>query len=748
MNQIQTKMKAVTSSAVGAAVVLCASVMTCSSAIAQAPAATADKAAIANAIAPSSAIVEYTVQYVNGEAPGEIGKGYYYYGDAEGYEFSSDCSDAIYEERPVEAAAYLLSPDLVITRDPQLHPRFISSIEVVYQGQRRTASPDSYFMNQDAWLLRVDEPFADAVPLHFDADKPGPYFQVNHSLHDVHWGFTVAGVSDDLRIEPDGTVESSVASGALVVDAHGVPVGLSMTGRCPNDGTWKGSPLDWPAMSADEMDDALQRIEQAADQWIVRINLQFRSPRSGESDMFDPWSYMDSGDSDMTEWDGSGVLIDENTVLITANLKPKVTARLESIRVHFADGSSTAATFAGTLKDYGAMLATLETPASGTPADLYVEPSTQLQDQLLLKAEVRISGESRTVYYMRGRILSYSVGWQRMILPSVSSSSGWSYGGYQARSLDFRFTLDGKLVGLPLVRRPKVTVEDERGSWSMLIPGQYMTDLFADRLAHLDPENRPLSEEEELRLAWLGVELQPMDEDLARVHEVVDETSRGETGAIVTYVYPNSPASEAGIEMGDILLRLKVEGQPKPLEVELYSYNDYGDMFDLWSMMDEIPVEYFSEIPQPWGSVENNLTRSLTDIGFGTPFTADIVRGGEAIERDFIVTEGPAYYNSAPKFKSEGAGLTVRDLTYEVRRYFQIQADEPGVIVSKVEEGGKAAIAGIKPYELIIAINGEPVHSADALKAAIEPGGEFRIRVRRMTKGRIVKIVLDPAESP
>lgn len=89
--------------------------------------------------------------------------------------------------------------------------------------------------------------------------------------------------------------------------------------------------------------------------------------------------------------------------------------------------------------------------------------------------------------------------------------------------------------------------------------------------------------------------------------------------------------------------------------------------------------------------------------------------------------------------------MTVRDLTYEVRRACQIADGAPGVIVSDVERGGKGAVAGIRPYEILLTVNDAPMASVKDLRAAIAPGGEFRLELKRMDRGRIVKLALDKA---
>jgi S1-C subfamily serine protease len=308
--------------------------------------------------------------------------------------------------------------------------------------------------------------------------------------------------------------------------------------------------------------------------------------------------------------------------------------------------------------------------------------------------------------------------------------------------MNFLFTTDGALVALPLERREKVTVAREwGGAGPLMVPSEQLAPIVENSAAHVDPDNRPLTEEEEGRLAWLGVELQPMTPDLARMNGISHLTNGGATGALVTYVYAGSPAARAGIALGDVLLRLHVEGQPKPLEVSIED-SSFGGEFP-WDYFDQVPPEFFSQLPAPWGSVDNRLNRALTELGFGTPFAAAIFRGGETLRLECFVTEGPRHFESAPRFKSEDLGLTVRDLTYEVRRYFQVEEGEPGVIISKVEPGEKAAIAGLRPFELVLSINDAPVRTSEEFRTAVAAAGPLRLFVKRMTDGRTVTLTAE-----
>jgi S1-C subfamily serine protease len=220
---------------------------------------------------------------------------------------------------------------------------------------------------------------------------------------------------------------------------------------------------------------------------------------------------------------------------------------------------------------------------------------------------------------------------------------------------------------------------------------------------------------------------------------VSDLTNEGRTGALVSYVYPDSPAAKAGIEIGTVVLRIHAEGQPKPIDVRVEE-DRFSEGGFPWDRLDELPEQYYDRIPQPWPNAENTVSRTLTDIGFGKKFTVDFFHGGKQFSKEFEVTPSPAYYNSAPRYKAEALGLTVRDLTYEVRRYFQKKPDEPGVVVAKIEPGSKASVSGIKPYEIVTHVNDKPVLNVKDFEKLIAGQTDLRLSIKRMAQGRVVKI--------
>ena len=674
---------------------------------------------IAELTRPGFVQVEYTLQYDKGESP------YFYGGTRDGTGAS-----VIEQERPAEVTGLLVGPDTVLTGDLILHPRFIESLAVRFGDDLVPATVSGYAVGHDAMLLKLQRPLQGAAPVAFDPELEGPYQSVSYGLRNAQWG---------VRVGPFTPVTVRIVTGegyqvgpdnALVVNAEGQAVGVSFDGRLPADDSWKGSPLEWEFVSADEMAARLADVEARANGALLRVALNFRSPKKS------PTSRYEYGSGEVgTERNVVGVLISSTQVLVLAQLDPKTTTRLERIQVYPGSGGDPVeASFVASLKDYGGMLVELAEPMDGAVA-LATDDVRDYQNTLLMLAEIRIQGDNRVAYFLRNRITGFYKGWRQMVYPGIPGDE----------ENVFLFSDDGRLIAFPISRRPKPSVQRDGGRSNprTTASAQVAAVLNAeDMTVHIDANNIPLTEEEESRLAWMGVALQGMSRELARANNVSDLTRDGQTGAIVSFVYPNSPAAEAGVEPGWILLRLDVEGEPRPLEVETIAYIWESQPFP-WQYLDQIPVTEFEDAPSPWPPAENEFRRTLTDVGFGRSYTARFSVDGDIVEKQFEVVESPKHYESAAKREFESLGLTIRDLTFELQHYFRKMPDDPGVVISKVETGSRADVGKLKPFEIITHVNNEPVHSVEQFATLIEGQAELRLDVVRMTRGRVVKIQTD-----
>lgn len=694
-----------------------------------------NKAAAMRAVAPSLVRVEYTLRYDEGEEPVAYGLrkrcpncGAFHWTLSAG-------NNLVDEERPLEAAGFMVSDQRVVTEDPMIPRRFVQRIRVRYGDQTVEATPAGYGLHQSAVFLDLDSPLEGTVPLEFRHDRPGPHLVVSYSKSNAAWTINVQALSGSVTETEDGRRFSAVPGGSLIVDADGRAIGMSMNGEWPIEVTDSVSPSVWSTISASALDERMTALGQRCDMVLPRVHLSFRSPRQTAGDMMGYGRYYrnDDDEDNATERDVLGVVVSPETVLVLANLETEVTKRLERIAVYLPDQPPVTATFLSSLSDYGCFLARLDRPATQTIRLASTEPLDLRQDQLVA-ATIRQQGAGRTVSVGHRRIGQLEVGWKQQIYLGQDDESDRT----------FLFDSDGALLSIPMARRIPGQQENRwEASIRRWTPVLYIAAILDDSTGHIDEHNRPGSEDEENRLAWIGVELQALDRELARANGVAHLTEDGSTGALVSYVHADSPAMRAGVELGDVLLRLHVKGRTTPLRVDLreeYSYRGAGGF--PWDRLDELPAELYDQIPTPWAPASNVLRRSLTEIGFGHQFTAVFSRKGETLRKDLEVVPSPPHYNSTSRYKAQELGLTVRDLTFEVRLYFQKRVDDPGVIISKVEPGSKASVAGIKPYEIITHVNDQLIVDVKSFGELIDQQPDLRLSVLRRNQARQVRITV------
>ena len=648
------------------------------------------------------------------------------YGRASG---ETDLNELIREERPWEVGGFVVGKDLVLLTDPMVHPRFVEKITVSKGGQVVGASPAFHALDRDALILKLDGPLAGIKEPKFKGDAAGPFSAVTHTFYNGEWASTVTGFSSSL-LQWDGRKAAvPVQTDSLVTDKQGNPVGLAIKPFTPAEDGWRGSPMKWPLWPEAQMDARLKELEKIAETGLVRVTLNFRSPTASAALASTMRRGFDEDSMETaTERNVVGIVVAGSRVLVPLALPAKVTARLERIRVQVGD-KAVDAKFVASLKDFGAFVADLEQPA-GAGVRLSTADLRDHRMTLLLRASVEVRGEQRLAHFHRERLLWFEMGAKERIYSRL----------YEDQGGVFLFDPETRLVAVPMALRANASLDpssrfDVR---EVMVPAKYLSEALSDLKANSDPANVPLSEADANRVAWLGVELQSLDQDLARANGVADQTRDGESGALVTFVYPGSPAAEAGLKSGDILLRVVAPNQAAPIEINIED-DRVREMFP-WDRLDQLREQFFDRLPTPWPPVDNSLNRLLTELGFGARFRLEYVSDGQAKTHAFEVGPSPAHYESAARFKSDPLGLTVKDLTYEVRHYLQRGENEPGVVISKLEPGGKASIAGLKPYELVTHVNDQPVKTVADFEKLASAGGELRLSIRRMSQGRIVTL--------
>jgi S1-C subfamily serine protease len=139
----------------------------------------------------------------------------------------------------------------------------------------------------------------------------------------------------------------------------------------------------------------------------------------------------------------------------------------------------------------------------------------------------------------------------------------------------------------------------------------------------------------------------------------------------------------------------------------------------------------------------------LMTIGEGETIKLTWLHEGEEVTRDYTIELAPPDFMSAKKYKNKEIGLTVKDMTYEVRTALRLPDDKAAVVVAKIEPGSPAEVARIEPFELIAAVDGQPVGSAqefeERIKAALAAGRtKLRLTIEYLGKSRLADLDLAP----
>ena len=699
-----------------------------------------DKVMLAEKFANSMVVVEYYLKYDKGESPECSGLAEYCSNCGQ-YHSIGNAEDYVKQERPLESGGMVIAPDKIITADMQIHERFIEKIMVRFGDSRVAARLYAYPVDTRTTILQVDQLPEGAEAIVFGEKSSDDLYIVDYVCHNTKWSIPVSAFSMNTQVTADGTVIKSTNNTGIVVDGDGNAIAFYFGQPVVDGQDWQKSPMDCEMIKADEYAAILDKVKAEREKTILRCRINFRSPTRKGSDISGLTG--GSGSDHMTEKNCYAVVTAPDRIIIPATLAADTTARLEKITVFTADGKKINAEFESSIKDYGILTAKLAEPMESA-AKISVKDIKEYKDVFMPFVEVRIQGEEMVCYYLHNRIGGFEYGWKKMIYPQVSGVSFWSSDDNAPAYL--MYNSDAELVVMPIVRRPKV--QAGRNSWDRYDESDDMqmtalssiSDIIAKPMEYADADNIPLSAELENRAAWMGVILQALNEELARLNMVAEVSNNGSVGGLVSYVYPGSPADKAGIEPGMILVRLHSPENPQPIDIKVDErMSRYMSSFP-WDRLDEIPAEYFDRLPVPWPAAENEVGKKLRDIGFGKVYAAELYLDGERIIKQMNVEETPTYYDSAARHKSEKVKLTVRNLTFEVRRYMQLTDKEPGVIVSKVEPGGKADVAGIKTFEVITHVNDKPVMNVSEFEEAVKGASELRIAIKRMSKGRVVNI--------
>ena len=197
-----------------------------------------------------------------------------------------------------------------------------------------------------------------------------------------------------------------------------------------------------------------------------------------------------------------------------------------------------------------------------------------------------------------------------------------------------------------------------------------------------------LAEHGEMQRGRIGVMIQDLTPDLAEALDLDIEH-----GAVVSRVESDSPAEAAGLQAGDVIVA--VDGST------VESSRDLRNAIGILRVGDTAEVE-----------IRREQRRMRIGVGIDDPQNT----GGTRV----------AAGNTPPALQ----GAILRDLEQGDPAYGRIE----GVIAADVESGSPAARNGIRPGDVIVAVNRRRVRNAEELEKAFEQAGE--VLALNLVRGR------------
>jgi serine protease Do len=208
--------------------------------------------------------------------------------------------------------------------------------------------------------------------------------------------------------------------------------------------------------------------------------------------------------------------------------------------------------------------------------------------------------------------------------------------------------------------------------------GGYMGIGFAIPISMAKAIQQQLEKHGKVTRGWLGVVIQDVDEELAKSFGL--EKARG---ALISEVADKSPAAEAGLQQGDVIVEL-----------------DGTELTDVSELRNKVAL-----------------------LAPGSKIDVLVIRDGKKKTVKVAIGEQPADMAKAPGSNGDDSlqnmGLTLQNLTEELAGQLGY-SPEQGVLIAEVEPGSPAQQAGLKPGQLIEEVNRQRVLNLKELRKVLE----------------------------
>ena len=192
---------------------------------------------------------------------------------------------------------------------------------------------------------------------------------------------------------------------------------------------------------------------------------------------------------------------------------------------------------------------------------------------------------------------------------------------------------------------------------------------------------------------YLGVGLQPVDENIAAALGLPKDQ-----GELVRSIVPGQAAARAGLQQGDVILR--VNGQAVNLD-QTVSF-----LIANTTVGTRVPVDIIRDGRRMTLQVAPGQRPTEEELA------AQVGGGGE--------TEGQALGQETPVAPGSALGLSLQALNPQIISALGLSATQKGVVVTSVDPNSDAATKGIARGFVIVSVNRQPVSQPQQVLSAVE----------------------------
>ncbi len=384
---------------------------------------------------------------------------------------------------------------------------------------------------------------------------------------------------------------------------------------------------------------------------------------------------------------GSGVIISSDGYVATNN---HVVTGADEVLVTLDDGRELKAKVVG--RDPQTDIAVIKVDARDLPAITFADSSKiEVGDRVLAMGNPFGIGETVTtgIVSAKGRRPGLGLDYEDFVQTDAAINPGNSGGAL--------VDIEGRLIGI------NTAILSRTGGFQgvgLAVPANLVSQV-ADGLVKNGKVTR----------GFLGVGTQDVTPALAESMEL-----KTRSGALIADVQPDSPAAKAGLKTGDVIT--SVNGQP---------------------------VED-----------SHRLSFTIGAVAPGTKLDLGVLRDGKSKTLSVTAAERPKAPRSRDAMEPEELasnddgilnGVAVDDLDAAVRTQMSIPPRLKGAVITNVDPDSAAARAGLRPGDVILEINKQPVTSAQSAVELSAKVDSKKALVRIWSRGSTSFVVVDESHS-